>query len=249
MSDDLLVRIDNLTFEGKARPLIERLTMLVTFGSVTSILAPTGAGKSTLLKAIAGLENRFVGSISLGGVQITHPSRAIQLVFQDYRLLPWKTVENNLRFAAPYKEPERSVTENVADLLGEMELTEIATRWPKDLSGGQRAGVAFARAFMDPPKVLLLDEPFNGMDLRMKYELQERLTKAVIKRHTTLIVVCHSVNDAVFLSDAVYVFREDPLRIEAVVKIPIPRGTRDRLDPVLQEKQRELTGYLLRAGQ
>lgn len=208
MSNDLLVRIDHLTFEGKTRPLIEGLTMLVPSGSVISILGPTGSGKSTLLKVIAGLENRFVGSISLGGVQMTQPSREIQLVFQDYRLLPWKTVAENLRFAAPHKMRGLDVAKNVADLLQELQLTEIATRWPKDLSGGQRAGVAFARAFMDPPKILLLDEPFNGMDLSMKYELQERLTKAVIKRQTTLIVVCHSVNDAVFLSDTVYVLRK-----------------------------------------
>jgi ABC-type nitrate/sulfonate/bicarbonate transport system ATPase subunit len=248
MSNDLLVRVEKLIFEGETHPLIEGLTMRVAQGSVASILGPTGAGKTTLMRVIAGLEKHYVGSISLGGVEVTRPSRAIQVIFQDYRLLPWKTVEGNLRFAAPDRMRKEDVKIRIANRLTELELIGIAKRWPKGLSGGQRAGVAFARAFMDPPKVLLLDEPFSGMDLRRRYELQDRLTTAAINRNTTLIVVSHSVEDAVYLSDTVFIFRKDPFRVEAVIDIEKPRGTRDHLDHALHEKQREITECLLRAS-
>ena len=248
MSNNLLVRVDKLIFEGETRPLIEGLTMMVAAGSVASIMGPTGAGKTTLMKVIAGLEKRFDGSISLGGIEVTRPSRKIQVIFQDYRLLPWKTVEGNLRFAAPDRMRKEEVEINIANRLTELQLIGIAKRWPSGLSGGERAGVAFARAFMDPPEVLLADEPFSGMDLLRKYELENNLTQAAMSRNTTLIVVSHSVEDAVFLSDTVFIFQKDPFRVVKVFNIEKPRSTRDHLDLALLEKQREVTECLLRAS-
>jgi sulfonate transport system ATP-binding protein len=222
--------------------LIQRLCIEVKPNAFVSLLGRTGAGKTTLLRMVAGLERRFAGSIQVSGNSVVRPTRDIQLVFQDYRLFPWKTVYDNIAFAtSSRKDPaERARVEKWLDIVG---LRGRQNAWPKTLSGGETWRVAFARAFIDQPKVLLLDEPFRGLDLVTKFGLQEELRSVLEEQRTTVVMVSHSIDDAVFLSDSVYVLSEAPMRVETIFHVDSPRP-RQRGDARLVETVGLITRHL-----
>jgi sulfonate transport system ATP-binding protein len=245
MTRSLNLQINSMAYECRTRPVICDISLEIPQGKVFSILGPTGAGKSTLLRIIAGLEVNFSGSITLDGDRVLAPSRDIQLVFQDYCLLPWKTVRDNLRFAANHSLSTEKTERQVEAMLEKANIKELAERWPREISGGQKASVALARAFMDPPKILLLDEPFRGLDLVRRVGVEKRLIVAARQRETTVILVTHSVEDAVFLSDSVILVKADPMKIFYRHDLEVDRDGRDRLDPRLQKVSAELTERLL----
>ena len=244
MQEDLAVNICSMRYPNSKDPgnLIEGLHFTVPFGEFVSFLGPSGAGKTTLLRMIAGLERRFDGGIELGGKTISTPSRDIQTVFQDNRLLPWKTVEKNIEFAIRHQDSQ-SKKAIVEKWLKIVRLTNRKDAWPKTLSGGEESRVAFARTFVDPPKVLLLDEPFHNLDLVVRFELQEELLKILQIQPTTVVMVSHSVEDAVFLSDTVYLVSDSPMKIEATFPIEVKKP-REPKDPKLSEISDEITRHM-----
>lgn len=202
--------------------LIQDFSLDVPSGEFVSLLGRTGVGKTTLLRILAGLEKRYTGKILLDRGPLTRPSRTIQLVFQDIRLLPWKTVRENIAFATrdPKDAGENRRVDYWLDTVG---MRHRADAWPKYLSGGEETRVAFARALVGQPKVLLLDEPFRGLDIRTRYSLQDELVSALRANPTTVVMVSHSIEDAVFLSDTIVVLSEAPMRIERSFDIELPR--------------------------
>src|SRR2546425_6263343 len=217
----------------KNRVLIENLTIHVKKEDVISLVGLSGVGKSTLLRILAGLETRFVGKVSLVGEAIRSPSRRIQIVFQDNCLLPWLDVEGNIAFAikAEDQAKRKQLTMHWIDNVG---LRDKAKAFPKTLSGGEASRVAFARAFIAPPEVLLLDEPFRALDTITKEGLQDLLIQFADEPNTTIILVSHSIDDAVFLSDRVIVLAGYPLCILEEFPVAIPRP-RKRDNPVIFE--------------
>jgi len=170
------------------------------------------------------LETRFDGKVSLLGEAITSPSRSIQVVFQDNCLLPWLDVEGNIAFAIK-DEDQAKRKQLTMHWMDKVRLRDKANAFPKTLSGGEASRVAFARAFIAPPEVLLLDEPFRALDTITKEVLQDLLIEFADEPNTTIILVSHSIDDAVFLSDRVIVLGGSPLRIleEFPVALPRPR--------------------------
>lgn len=244
MGSTLSVQIGSMKYPDMngAGNLIEDLSFDVPADGIISLLGRSGAGKTTLLRMIAGLERRFQGRVTLDGKAVTKPGRSIQVVFQDYRLLPWKTVYQNIEFATARNGGgnNRMQIERWLEIVG---LQHRKDAWPKHLSGGEEGRVAFARAFVDQPKLLLLDEPFRGLDLATKFDLQDHLFNALQAQKTTVIIVSHSVEDAVFMSDAVYVLSDSPLRVERVFKVDVARPRR-RGDQQLSEISANITQYL-----
>lgn len=203
-------------------PLIRNLTLQAEKSEVIFLLGPSGVGKSTLLRILAGLETQFDGDITLAGEAVKTPSRRIQVVFQDNSLLPWFDVERNIAFAVK-DEDHRTFARKTTEWLQKVGLEDKAKSFPKTLSGGEASRVAFARAFISPPQLLLLDEPVRTLDEITIEDLQNKLLQFAQESATTVILVSHSIDDAIFLSDRVIVLAGRPLRILKELQVPSKR--------------------------
>lgn len=222
--DEILdVKITSMTFDVNrcGDELIKNLDFRIEKGQFVSFLGPTGCGKTTLLRIIAGLEQRFIGSVIINGRPVVRAGRDIQLVFQDVRLLPWKSVAGNVRFALPASAIGRE--QLVHKAIQAVDLEECMNSWPATLSGGEEIRVALARTIVALPKVLLLDEPFRNLDYRTKRGIQERLLGILQTSETTVIHVSHSIEDAVMLSDVIFCFSRRPMSIIKMFFLPMPK--------------------------
>ena len=229
-----------MAFAGE-RELIRNFELSLERGEFVSFLGKSGAGKSTLLRIVARLETRFRGRVELEGAELKRPSRKVQMVFQDYRLLPWKTVRENLDFASIGGSAKW--LSSIDTWLGGTGLNEHAMKMPKQLSGGEKSRAAFARALVNPPQVLLLDEPFAALDPETRFDLQDTLVAALNDQPITVIMISHSIRDAVFLSDKVHLLEQNPLRIARTFTVSQKRP-RQRSDPALIQLSDEIARAL-----
>lgn len=212
------------TVRGEALPVLEDITLTVQPGEFVSIVGSSGCGKSTLLRLIVGLEADYRGELLLDGQRIAGTSLDRGIVFQEHRLFPWLTVEQNialglLNAGLPASEQQRSVAEHIA-LVG---LQGFETAYPHQLSGGMSQRVAIARALVNRPRVLLLDEPFGALDALTRAHLQQELVRIWAAERITAILVTHDVEEAVFLGDRVVVMAPRPGRIRRIVPVDLPR--------------------------
>ncbi len=226
------IRIDKLrkTFGGPAGAgfvtALEDVSLEVASGEVLAIVGASGCGKSTLLRIIAGLELDHEGSIEVGGAPVRGPGVDRGVVFQEHRLLPWLNVEKNVAFGVadlPAEERRRTVAEHVA-LVG---LHGFEQAYPYQLSGGMAQRVAIARALAPRPGVLLLDEPFGALDAFTRIQMQEELRRIWEAERTTLVLVTHDIDEALFLGDRVVVLGSRPGTVRKIVTVELPRP-RDR---------------------
>ena len=225
--------------------LIEDLRLVFESGSFTSILAPSGAGKTTLLRIACGLERRFRGEVFLDGEPLVGPGLKVQMVFQDYRLLPWKTVADNLLFAlSAYRPRAGDGRYIVKDWLQRVHLLDKSDSWPKTLSGGEQARLALARALISSPNVVLLDEPFRNLDLSVKRELQRLFESELVARGTTAVMVSHNPEEATLLSDRILMFGSRPMTSPEEVQVTFDRP-RNLADPAMRSLVTKLTDQLI----
>lgn len=225
------VRKRFVTSKGNAVEALDNINLEVRENDFVCIVGPSGCGKSTLLRMAAGLESIEGEGLLYRGEPISRPRREIGMVFQEYSLLPWRTVADNvslgLEFARKTKKQRRQAAEEYLDLVN---LRDFAHCLPHELSGGMRQRVAIARALANRPDVLLMDEPFGALDAHTRILLQKELLRIWEQRRTTIVFVTHGVDEAVFLADRVVVMSPRPGRIRAEVPVPLPRP-RDRADP------------------
>jgi NitT/TauT family transport system ATP-binding protein len=204
------------------------------------ILGLSGCGKTTLLRIVAGLESATSGSITVDGVPVTHPSPKMAMIFQEYSLYPWRTVEENVALGLELrgvKKPDRvAAVEKYLDLVG---LAGFGKRQPHELSGGMRQRVAVARALAIEPSILLMDEPFGALDAQTRNRMQHELLRIWEKTKKTILFVTHSVDEAVFLADRVVVLTHRPGTIKEIVTIPSARP-RDRTGEEFGQIRRHL---------
>src|SRR5262245_37276687 len=215
---------------GKTYPngvhALDGITLDVPPGEVVSVVGGSGCGKSTLLRAVSGLDRPTQGSVALDGVSITAPHEKIGIVFQEPRLLPWLSVADNVGFGLADR-PRDERSGRVGAQLARVGLTDKATVWPRELSGGQAQRVALARALVTRPQVLLLDEPFSALDAFTRADLQDHLLDLWADTKPTMVVVTHDVDEAIVLADRVVVMRPHPGRIADEIAVDLPRP-RDR---------------------
>jgi NitT/TauT family transport system ATP-binding protein len=203
---------------------IANITFSVSAGEFLCIVGPSGCGKTTLLQLLAGLLAPTRGQVRLAGVPLTKPQPQISIVFQKPDLMPWRTVIDNVLLplqiqAVPASEAQRRGHE-VLTLVG---LSEFASAYPKQLSGGMEQRVAVARALIQEPQILLLDEPFGALDALTRERLNIELLRLWQSRNLTAVMVTHNIREAVFLADRVLVLSPRPATISAEFAINLPR--------------------------
>lgn len=217
--------------QGKKQEMFTALNdvcLQIEKGEFICLLGPSGCGKTTLMNAMAGFEPLTSGSVVIDGKTVTAPCEKYVTIFQNYGLLPWKTVEKNVQLGLEHlhltKEQRRELSDRYLTLVG---LREFAKQHPARLSGGQQQRVAIARGLAVDPDILFMDEPFGALDAITRYRLQEDLLRITKGSGKTVVFVTHDIDEAVFLADRIVMMTPNPGRIKAVVDIDL--GThRDR---------------------
>ncbi len=202
---------------------LEDININVAKNEFVSIVGPSGCGKSTLLRMIAGLDTPTTGEIRLKDQIILGPGAERGMVFQTYTLFPWLTVEDNIRFGLDLnKVPKQESSAKVDRYLELIGLTNFRKSYPKELSGGMKQRVAIARALANSPEVLLMDEPFGALDQQTKTSMQEMLLKIWRTEKTTVIFITHDIEEAIFLTQRVYVTsaRQGPVVADIPINLP-----------------------------
>jgi NitT/TauT family transport system ATP-binding protein len=202
---------------------LDGIDLRVERGSFVCVVGASGSGKSTLLSLVAGLSRPTTGEVRLDGRPVTGPGPDRGLVFQSGAVYPWRTVERNVAFGLELLRLSRAERmRRVAWYLDETGLTPLRHALPRQLSGGQRQRVAIARALACEPEVLLLDEPFGALDVQTKEDMQLLIRRIWRDTGTTVLMVTHDVEEAVFLGQRVVVLACDPGRIAADIDVTLP---------------------------
>jgi NitT/TauT family transport system ATP-binding protein len=202
------------------------ITLDVQQGEFLAIVGPSGCGKTTLVNMIAGFVPPLEGSVRVRGEEVTGPGADRAMVFQDYALLPWRTVEKNVRFAMENRRggvPKEEQPERIAHVLDLVGLKGFERSFPHELSGGMRQRVGIARALVTEPEILLMDEPFGAVDAMTREGMQAELEKIIAKTRQTVVFITHSIDEAITLGDRIVVISNRPGTIREIIDVDLPR--------------------------
>lgn len=246
---ELVVRSLNKHYRisDQSMHVLADIDLNVRAGEFIAIVGPSGCGKSTLLRLVVGLDTDYTGDIHLDGRRVTGPGLDRGMVFQDHRLLPWKTVAENIALAlnqaALSQERKREL---VAEYISLVRLQGFENAYPRQLSGGMAQRAAIARALANHPKVLLLDEPLGALDALTRLHLQRELQRIWMEHRSTVLMVTHDVEEAVYLADRVVVMDAKPGRIKRVVSVKLEHP-RERGSQALRAIEDDILGDLMHA--
>ncbi len=215
------------TFPGRAKPVLTQLSVSIPEGQFAAIIGCSGAGKTTLISLLAGLITPDRGEIFFAGQLLNTPGPERAVVFQNYSLLPWLTVLENVSLAVTAAAPRLSrqaVREQAEYFIDLVKLSAAIKKRPRELSAGMRQRVGIARAFAVEPQVLLLDEPFSLLDALTRFELQEQLVHICERTQKTVVMVTHDVDEALLLADRIVLMTNGPAAtIGGILQVPLPR--------------------------
>lgn len=212
-------------FKTQRGPLValKDINLSIDEGEFICAVGASGSGKSTLLRLIAGLDTPTAGEIQVDGVRVTGPGPDRGMVFQKYTLYPWMNVAQNVGFGLKLQgAPSTQRRERVAHYLEVVGLSQFARALPRELSGGMQQRVAIARALASAPKILLMDEPFGALDAQTKETMQQFLLELWKRTGTTILMITHDVEEAVFLSQRIYVLTSRPGSIKTEIRMDLP---------------------------
>ncbi len=209
---------------GDIFPVLDDVSFTIKDGSIASLLGPSGCGKTTLLRIIDGLIRPISGEIRIDGTAVRKPATDRTMVFQEFNLLPWRNALRNIEFAAEmHGLPRGERRQRAEGALKRVGLDRFANYFPHQLSGGMKQRVGLARALSTNPKVLLMDEPFGALDPQIRELMQIELLKLLESEGKTIVLVTHSIEEAIFLSDTVVIFSANPGRVISKLDIDLPR--------------------------
>jgi len=247
-----MLEFQNVSFryEGDTLPMMENLSFSVGEGEFVSIIGASGCGKSTIFRLINGLEKLQQGQILVNGSPIGEQKQYSAFMPQKDLLFPWRTIEKNIclpmELAGVAKE-EQDI--RCGEVLEQVGLSEYRKKYPKDLSGGMKQRVSFARTLLSGADMLLLDEPFSALDYLTRVEMQEWLLHQWEHFHKTILFITHDVEEAVFLSQKIFVIQDRPFSAMEQVEVPLsyPRDRSDLKKPEVVELKEQLIGKLRRS--
>ena len=233
--------------KGRMTEAASRVSLDVKPGEFVSIIGPSGCGKSTLLNIVAGFITPSEGEALLDGQPIGGPGADRGVVFQQYSLFPWMTVRKNVEFGLKMKGLGQNQREATArSLLGMAGLLAFENHYPDQLSGGMKQRVGIVRALATSPQVMLMDEPFGALDSQTRTVMQEILTNMWQQLRLSVLFITHDIEEAIFLSEKVYVMTARPGRIKAEIPIPLPRPRTPEMtaSPTFQALVRQLKALI-----
>ena len=233
------------TFHGESEscPALSGVSFDIAAEEIVCIMGPSGCGKSTLLRIIGGLEHADTGSIH-GISGPTGEGASAAMIFQDHALFPWLSVEENIIYGlrlSAQKVPDIEVQRRVDALLSLIHLTSFARSLPHELSGGMKQRVSVARALAIRPSILLMDEPFSALDIFTRRELEDEILRIRQELKTTILMVTHNPEEAVYIADRIIILSERPGVVAGIVTVPLPHP-RSPADPDFIRIREEVAG-------
>ncbi len=228
--------------------VLKDINLSIETGEFVCVVGPSGCGKSTLLRLVAGLEIPTTGRILVEQLPVTGPGCDRGMVFQSYTLYPWMTIADNVGFGLKLQGlPKAQRRDRISYYLDMVGLAEFAHAYPKELSGGMKQRVAIARALACHPKILLLDEPFGALDIQTKEVLQQFLLEIWRQTGITILMITHDIEEAVFLSQRIYVLTARPGTIQQEFSINLPgdRPYQIKRQSKFQQYKNEITDCLM----
>ena len=219
-----MINLQHLSYgysvDKKCMQVLHDINMHVEKGEICSVIGPSGCGKSTLLKIIAGLLHDYDGTAMIDGVPVDPKRQRVGFMPQNYGLLPWKTVRENVELGGRIRH-ERVRKNETVSMMQRLGIDAFSERYPKELSGGQQQRVGLARAFLLRPDVLLMDEPFSALDAITREEMQEVFLSLWHEQHVTTVLVTHYVEEALYLGQRIVILADAPGRIAEVLDNPL----------------------------
>ncbi|APA89416.1 ABC transporter ATP-binding protein (plasmid) [Paraburkholderia sprentiae WSM5005] len=228
---------------GAALPVLDDVSLSIEPGEFVALLGPSGCGKSTLLRLVAGLDVPAQGTIHADGERVGGPDPSRVVVFQDPTLFPWRTVRDNVGLGPDARRMKRDAAARIDAALELVGLSEFANAFPHQLSGGMAQRAALARALVNDPQLLVLDEPFGKLDSLTRMRMQGELVQLWQAQGFSVLLVTHDVEEALYVANRVIVFSERPARIVAQVRNDAPYP-RHRDDPALVALRRQVLAQL-----
>jgi len=232
---------------GTSRLALDGISFSIAAGELVSLVGPSGCGKSTLLRLVAGLDFPDTGELLVGEERIVGPSAERGLVFQDPNLFPWLTVRRNIEVGLVARGVLREKRTEVDEFMRLVGLEAFANAYPHHLSGGMAQRVALARALINHPKVLLLDEPLGALDAFTRMRMQDEVLRLWENRRTTMLLVTHDIDEAIYMSDRILIMTPAPGRIDREIDIDLTRP-RDRTSDSFLRFRSEILEHLHFAG-
>lgn len=227
-----MLEFDNVTFQyaKEKQPMMENIHFCVQDGEFISIIGASGCGKSTIFRLINGLEKPQKGKILINGKPIEQTKHYSAFMPQKDLLFPWKTIEKNVCLPMELQKiPKKEQKQKCNEVLKEVGLLECAKKYPKELSGGMKQRISFARTLVAGAEMLLLDEPFSALDFLTRVDMQEWLLQQWLHLHKTILFITHDVEEAIFLSKYIFVIQYSPFSDMEKIEVPLdyPRKRED----------------------
>src|ERR1051325_6554300 len=233
---------------GTRRLALDRISFSVDAGELVSLIGPSGCGKSILLRLVAGLDFPDAGDLIVGGEKILGASAERGLVFQYPKRFPWLTVRRNIEAGLVARGILHEKRDEVHEFMRVVGLESFANAYPHHLSGGMAQRVALARALINHPKVLLLDEPLGALDAFTRMRMQDEVLRLWLARRTTMLLVTHDIDEAIYMSDRIVIMTPSPGQIDRILPIDLDRP-RQRNSPTFLRFRTDILEHLHFAGQ
>jgi NitT/TauT family transport system ATP-binding protein len=240
MTEGLRLVLQGVRHAYRDLSVLEDIDLIAEPGEVTVLVGPSGCGKSTLLGIMGGMLSPSAGTVRVEGAVPDDCLNPLTYVFQDFALLPWRSVAGNVSLVLEGRLSRAARDARVADVLAVTGLTDFATAWPRQLSGGMRQRVGIARALAVRPACLLMDEPLSALDAQTRDLLLDEFAALIERARTTTIYVTHNLAEAARLGQQIVVLSRRPGRIREVVRIDRPLRSRSATDPDLLEVEAAL---------